>query len=113
MKIGENNRFVIARNRTGASNLAMGWWSRSGEGNYGLDAVSPAAAQMGQQIEMMDLVFRLSIQQCGRKCVPPAYMDGELNKGEAVCTQRCLTKFFDTLELVSGQLAEIGMQQSQ
>lgn len=32
-----------------------------------------------------------------------------MNKGEAVCVQRCLSKYFETLEVVSKELAEIGM----
>ena len=66
--------------------------------------------EIEQQIEMMDAVFMKSIGSCGHKCIPPTYKDGELNKGESVCVQRCMNKFFKSLEVVSAQLAEIGMQ---
>lgn len=51
-----------------------------------------------------------AVKQCGGKCIPGRYVDGELNKGESVCVQRCLNKFMDVLEVVSSQLAEVGMQ---
>lgn len=37
---------------------------------------------------------RLS-QSCTRKCIPPEYREGELNKGESVCLDRCVSKFFE------------------
>jgi len=88
----------------------MGWWS--GSGTY-QQQLSPQAEEIKRQIEMMDLVFRMSVQQCGQKCVSKKYLDGEVNKGEAVCIQRCQSKFLTALELVSGQLSEMGgMQQT-
>lgn len=86
----------------------MVWWFGGGGGAS--DGPSAAVLQLEQQIEMMDMVFKRSVQQCSTKCVPPTYKDGELNKGESVCVQRCLNKFFDVLEVVSSQLAEVGMQ---
>lgn len=70
--------------------------------------ISPQVVQLEQQIEMMDMVFMRSMKQCSRKCIPSSYHDGELNKGEAVCAQRCLSKYFEVLELVSGKLQEMG-----
>lgn len=106
----------------------MGWFGASQDGQH--SNVSPAVAQIEQQIEMMDMVFMKyiytywdafqaswciylvyrAVKQCSRKCIPMPYKDGELNKGESVCTSRCLNKFFDVLETVSMQLAEVGMQ---
>ena len=37
---------------------------------------------------------RLS-QSCTSKCIPPTYKEGELNKGESVCLDRCVAKFFE------------------
>lgn len=71
-------------------------------------SLSPEVLQLEQQIEMMDMVFMRSMKQCSRKCIPSTYHDGELNKGEAVCAQRCLSKYFEVLELVSGKLQEMG-----
>ncbi|PJF17907.1 hypothetical protein PSACC_02197 [Paramicrosporidium saccamoebae] len=86
-------------------------WFFGGGGHE--EAPSAAVVQLEQQIEMMDMVFMRAVKQCGAKCIPPVYRDGELNKGESVCSQRCLNKFFDVLEVVSSQLAEVGMQAQQ
>jgi import inner membrane translocase subunit TIM10 len=34
-------------------------------------------------------------QSCSKKCIPPSYAEGELTKGESVCLDRCVSKFFD------------------
>ncbi|QPC75198.1 hypothetical protein HYE68_005950 [Fusarium pseudograminearum] len=52
----------------------------------------------------------LSLQQsCQKKCVPNDYREGELNKGESVCLDRCTAKFLDT----SMKVSEIMQQQGQ
>lgn len=32
---------------------------------------------------------------CTKKCIPTEYKEGDLNKGESVCLDRCVSKFFD------------------
>lgn len=44
--------------------------------------------------------FRLQ-QSCLKKCVPKTYLEGEINKGEGVCIDRCVAKFFDVQLKVS------------
>lgn len=46
---------------------------------------------------------------CQKKCVPTDYREGELNKGESVCLDRCTAKFLDT----SMKISEIMQQQGQ
>ena len=41
--------------------------------------------------------------------MPPEYREGELNKGESVCLDRCTSKFLDT----SMKVSEIMQQQGQ
>jgi import inner membrane translocase subunit TIM10 len=36
-----------------------------------------------------------------KKCVPREYREGELNKGESVCIDRCASKFFDVQMKIS------------
>lgn len=38
---------------------------------------------------------------CQSKCIPNDYREGELNKGESVCLDRCAAKFFDVHMKVS------------
>jgi mitochondrial import inner membrane translocase subunit TIM10 len=35
------------------------------------------------------------IDTCTLKCIPKDFHEGELNKGESVCIDRCVSKFLD------------------
>lgn len=48
-------------------------------------------------------------KMCQKKCVPTDYREGELNKGESVCLDRCTGKFLDA----SIKVSEIMQQQGQ
>ena len=43
-------------------------------------------------------------QSCTKKCIPPEYREGELNKAESVCLDRCVAKFFDVNIKVSEKM---------
>jgi len=47
---------------------------------------------------------------CQKKCVPPRYKDAELNKGEAVCIDRCVAKYMDIHDRIGKKLTSISMQ---
>jgi len=36
-----------------------------------------------------------------KKCIPREYREGEINKGEGVCIDRCASKFFDVQMKIS------------
>jgi import inner membrane translocase subunit TIM10 len=44
------------------------------------------------------------IQMCTKKCLPTDYREGDLNKGESVCLDRCAAKFFEAHTVVSTAL---------
>ena len=48
-------------------------------------------------------------KSCAKKCIPTDYREGDLNKGESVCLDRCAAKFFD----VHMKISEILQQESQ
>ena len=50
---------------------------------------------------------------CAKKCVPTDYREGDLNKGESVCLDRCAAKFFDVHMKVSELMQKEGQQQAQ
>lgn len=54
---------------------------------------------------------RLS-QSCTKKCIPPEYREADLNKGESVCLDRCVSKFFEVnlkvSEKMQGEAAQKG-----
>lgn len=43
-------------------------------------------------------------ESCSKKCIPAEYREGELNKGESVCLDRCVSKFFDVNMKVSEKM---------
>ena len=46
-----------------------------------------------------------SLQEtCTKKCIPPTYREADLNKGESVCLDRCVAKFFETNVKVSEKM---------
>lgn len=51
-------------------------------------------------MQQLTLIHRLT-QACLKKCIPTDYREGELNKGEGVCIDRCTAKFFDVQMKVS------------
>jgi mitochondrial import inner membrane translocase subunit TIM12 len=42
------------------------------------------------------------VKTCGEKCIPGRFGEEELNKGELVCVDRCVAKFFKA-NLIIGQ----------
>ena len=53
--------------------------------------------------------FRMS-GACQKKCVAARYKDAELNKGEAVCLDRCVAKYMDIHDRIGKKLTSISMQ---
>ena len=54
---------------------------------------------------------RLS-DSCYKKCIPTEYREGDLTKGESVCLDRCVPKFFEVNIKVSEKMQnEASMKQ--
>ena len=50
---------------------------------------------------------------CHKKCVPPKYHENDLTKGESICIDRCVAKYFDIHERVGKKLTNITTAQAQ
>jgi len=61
-----------------------------------------AAAE--QEVEMVSEMFRKLSDSCISKCVPADYREADLNKGESVCIDRCVSKFFEVNIKVSEKM---------
>jgi import inner membrane translocase subunit TIM10 len=48
-------------------------------------------------------IYRLT-ESCTKKCIPADYREGDLNKGESVCLDRCVAKFFEVNIKVSEKM---------
>lgn len=52
------------------------------------------------------------MSSCTKKCVPNDYREADLNKGEGVCLDRCVAKFFEVNVKVSEKMQGISGQQA-
>src|SRR5690348_11583921 len=53
-----------------------------------------------QDRHVTNYISRLT-RACMKKCIPSDYREGDLNKGEGVCIDRCAAKFFDVQMKIS------------
>ncbi|KAL9135236.1 MAG: hypothetical protein Q9175_003572 [Cornicularia normoerica] len=64
------------------------------------------------EVEMVSDMFNRLSQSCTKKCIPPEYREADLNKGESVCLDRCVSKFFEVnlkvSEKMQGESAQKG-----
>lgn len=75
---------------------------------FGFNARQPTSAEKIAAVEtemrMMAQLHNSMTKLCSLKCIPQDYREGELNKGESVCLDRCAAKFFETQQKVSDQV---------
>ena len=65
---------------------------------------------MSRQCLAVDALFRLVYslhhRSCHAKCISTRYAEGDLNKGESVCIDRCVAKFFEVNKKVGEKLTD-------
>ncbi|CAO3563228.1 unnamed protein product [Mortierella alpina] len=74
-------------------------------------------AMAEQELEMVSDLFNrygntrkraiIIVSSCHQKCIPKTYIEGDLNKGEAVCIDRCVGKFFEVNKSVGTKLQQM------
>jgi import inner membrane translocase subunit TIM10 len=42
-----------------------------------------------------------------KKCIPTDYRESDLNKGESVCLDRCVSKFFEVNMKISEKMSQM------
>ena len=55
---------------------------------------APRTIHQVAQLSHTDRLYSL-VETCTKKCIPNSYREGDLNKGESVCLDRCVSKFFE------------------
>ena len=67
---------------------------------------------MSRQCLAVDALFRLVYslhhRSCHAKCISTRYAEGDLNKGESVCIDRCVAKFFEVNKKVGEKMRAVG-----
>ncbi|KAJ8114075.1 hypothetical protein OPT61_g3952 [Boeremia exigua] len=56
------------------------------------------------EIDMVSDMYSRLLKSCSAKCVDTAYREADLNKGESVCLDRCVSKFFEVNVKVSEKM---------
>ncbi|KAI9829996.1 MAG: protein transporter tim10 [Phylliscum demangeonii] len=64
-----------------------------------------AAAEL--ELEMVSDMFNRLVHSCTKKCIPDDYRESDLNKGESVCLDRCVSKMFEVNVKVSEKMQEV------
>jgi import inner membrane translocase subunit TIM10 len=57
---------------------------------------------------MVTDTFNKLVSSCHSKCVSSRYAEPDLNKGESVCIDRCVAKFFLVNKLVGEKMQAMG-----
>ncbi|KIJ68728.1 hypothetical protein HYDPIDRAFT_106966 [Hydnomerulius pinastri MD-312] len=60
------------------------------------------------EIDMVSDVFNRIVASCHSKCISTRYLEGDLNKGESVCIDRCVAKFFEVNKKVGEKMQNAG-----
>ncbi|ORY65655.1 inner membrane translocase subunit [Leucosporidium creatinivorum] len=61
-------------------------------------------AEAAMELEAVSDLFNRIVSSCHAKCISPRYAEPELNKGEGVCVDRCVAKYFAVNEKVQERL---------
>ncbi|THV78377.1 hypothetical protein D6D29_07714 [Aureobasidium pullulans] len=64
---------------------------------------APPTIHQVAQLSHTDRLYSL-VETCTKKCIPNSYREGDLNKGESVCLDRCVGKFFEVNIKVSEKM---------
>ncbi|PAV21807.1 mitochondrial import inner membrane translocase subunit [Pyrrhoderma noxium] len=72
-------------------------------------AINPERIEMATaELDMITDVFNRLVSTCYTKCIGTRFADGELNKGESVCVDRCVAKFFEVNKKVGEKMQQMG-----
>ncbi|PSN67076.1 mitochondrial import inner membrane translocase subunit tim10 [Corynespora cassiicola Philippines] len=61
-------------------------------------------AQAEAEIDMVSDMYSRLLATCSKKCIDNTYREADLNKGESVCLDRCVAKFFEVNVKVSEKM---------
>ncbi|KAK3585332.1 hypothetical protein CHS0354_004598 [Potamilus streckersoni] len=62
------------------------------------------------ELEMMADMYNRMSNCCQKKCIAPKYKDPDLNKGEAVCIDRCVAKYMEIHDRIGKKLTAMSQQ---
>lgn len=86
----------------------MGLFGGSSSSASASNANSPQLDAAMAELDMITDVFNRLVESCHAKCISPRYAEADLNKGESVCVDRCVSKFFAVNAKVGEQMQAMG-----
>lgn len=60
------------------------------------------------ELDMVTGMFNSLVEQCHTKCINKSYAEGDLNKQESLCLDRCVSKYFETNVQVGENMQKLG-----
>lgn len=60
------------------------------------------------ELDMVTGMFNSLVEQCHKKCINKSYSESEVNKTEALCLDRCVSKYFETNVQVGENMQKMG-----
>merc|ERR1712080_391696 len=69
---------------------------------FGLGGAAPQISSQQKllaaeaELDMVTGMFNQLVEQCHSKCINKSYNDSDVSKQEALCLDRCVSKYFET-----------------
>lgn len=60
------------------------------------------------ELDMVTGMFNQLVEQCHNKCINKSYNESDVNKTEALCLDRCVSKYFETNVQVGENMQKLG-----
>lgn len=60
------------------------------------------------ELDLVTDMFNKLVDNCHNKCISTSYSEGDLNKNESNCLDRCVAKYFETNIKVGENMQQIG-----
>lgn len=84
--------------------LGLGGNAAGAAGNVNRMKLDAAEAEL----DMVSDMFNRLVDSCHKKCIQQSYSEGELNKGESLCLDRCVSKYFEVNTKVGEHMQKLG-----
>lgn len=81
---------------------------------FGLGGGSPQISSQQKlsaaeaELDMVTGMFNSLVEQCHNKCISKSYSESDVSKQEALCLDRCVSKYFETNVQVGEHMQKIG-----
>ncbi|CCH40739.1 Mitochondrial import inner membrane translocase subunit TIM10 [Wickerhamomyces ciferrii] len=78
---------------------------------FGGAPAQPSEAKIAAAEAELDLVtdmFNRLVDNCHQKCISKSYNEGDVNKNESLCIDRCVSKYFEVNVKVGENMQKLG-----